>query len=861
MKKHNDPRVLTLLASMMLLTRISAAHAGDYFDPGLLTLMGAQPADIDLSAFSQSGQTPPGRYLVSLYINQVDQGQYTINFVADERGNVQPALTPALLQEIGVNTEGVPALADLPEDEPVPPLPELIEHARTEFDLSRLRLDLSVPQIAMRPDARGAINPELWDHGVPAALLNYSLNGGRNWQFGQSGTGNSEQTNLFASLRGGINLGPWRLRGDMAWTRNTRQQDGQPDDTTQQTTFSNRYLMRDIAPLRSSLIAGETSTAGDVLDSVPFRGVKLNSTDEMLPYSLRGFAPVVEGIAQSNARVTISQNGNVIYQTYVAPGPFIIRDLNQTGQGGDLTITVTEADGTVHTQTQAISSLPVMRRPGSLKYELNAGRYNGGITVGSREAKFISGTATYGLPYDMTLYGGALLAGDYRSMVAGVGSSLGSLGALSADITTSRMQLAPDQGQLKGRSYRVRYAKSMLSTGTSVDLAAYRYSTENYYSFADFNNMGYQLNDDQAPWALSRQRSSVQLRMDQQLNTFGSLFVSASRQDFWGKNQILNTVSAGYNGNYRGISFGLAYSIDRTKGDGNWPENKQLSLNVQVPLSLFSPAAALHSTYASYQVAHNNQGQVQHLAGINGSMADNRLSYSAMQGWSNVPQSNDMSTLNAGYQGSKGNLNAGYSYSDRSRSVNLSGNGSIVAHPEGITLSQTLGDSVAIVSAPGSEGTSLMHGNIRTDSRGYAVMPYLANYQGNNVGLNPSTLPDDVDLAHSNVTVYPTKGAVVMAKFATKVGYQAMITLTQKNGAPVPFGAIAVLDTDSKTDQNSSIIGDAGLVYMSGLPEKGTLSVKWGQDTTRQCRIRYDLKAIAAPSASNPVRSLTARCQ
>ncbi|WP_050310569.1 fimbria/pilus outer membrane usher protein [Yersinia intermedia] len=82
--------------------------------------------------------------------------------------------------------------------------------------------------------------------------------------------------------------------------------------------------------------------------------------------------------------------------------------------------------------------------------------------------------------------------------------------------------------QQQGRSYRLRYAKSLLSTGTAVDLAAYRYSTRHYYSFSDFNNLGYELNDSQVPWALERQRSNFQMRVSQQLGDWGALYLSAS---------------------------------------------------------------------------------------------------------------------------------------------------------------------------------------------------------------------------------------------------------------------------------------------------------------------------------------------
>jgi len=618
-------------------------------------------------------------------------------------------------------------------------------------------------------------------------------------------------------------------------------------------------LQRDIRAWRSEVLAGESSTGSEVFDSIPFRGLKLNSSEEMLPGSLRGFAPVISGIAQTNARITVSQNGNVVYQTYVAPGPFRIDDLYQTGQGGDLTVIITEADGTVRTQTLAFSSLPVMQRPGALKYEFTTGRYNGGITQESREASFGLGTFMYGLPNDITLYGGGLMAQDYASLVAGTGVSLGEWGALSADVTTSSTQLAGQDSRQQGASYRVRYAKSLLSTGTSVDLTAYRYSTRNYYSFADFNNQGYQLNDGQMPWSLERQRSNFQIRVNQQLGSWGALYLSAARNDYWGNDRVNNTVSAGYNGSYRGVSYGLAYSIDRIKGDGSWPENRQLSLNMQVPFSLFSSSSAVSRSYANYQMTQNNQGEVQQQAGISGNAMDERLSYSAMQGWSNG-ESSDNGTLNPGYQGSKGQANLGYSYGGAYRSLNLSANGGAVVHPEGVTLGQMLGSSVAVVSAPSAGNVAVMNGNVRNDSRGYALVPYLSNYQNNSISLNPATLPDNVEMTQSSRNVYPTKGAVVMAKFDTRVGYQALVTL-QRGETSIPFGTVVTAEGGAAGENNTGIVGDAGQVYLSGLAETGRLTAKWGNEASQQCRAAFSFAESAAPSAGNPVRQLTARCE
>ncbi|OMQ21887.1 fimbria/pilus outer membrane usher protein [Serratia oryzae] len=858
--RHTDFTLLPVLAGATLLVSGTPAVARDYFDPGLLSLSGTDAATVDLSTFETSGKTPPGTYTVSLFMNQIDQGQHTLIFKADANGDIQPELTPAFLNKLGVNTKVLPTFAGLAPEAPVKNLATLIPESKIQFDFAQLRLDISIPQVAMQPNAQGAVDPALWDHGVPALLFNYNLNGGRNWQGEQPGMGSNTQTNLFANVQGGANWQAWRLRSNMTYSRNTNNSNDMAALTTQSTQFSNTYLQRDIQPWRSEILLGENSTESDVFDSIPFRGVKLNSSDDMLPTSLRGFAPIISGIAQTNARVTVSQNGNVVYQTYVAPGPFRINDLFQTGQAGDLLLTINESDGTVRTQTLAFSSLPVMRRQGSLKYEVTAGRYNGGITVDSQQANFVLATAIYGLPHDITLYGGTLLAKDYVSAVAGSGFSLGNFGALSADITASSTKLPGQDAHQQGYSYRLRYSKSMLSTGTAVDLTAYRYSTRNYYSFSDFNNLGFQLSDGQVPWALERQRSNFQVRLSQQLDSWGSLYLSASRNDFWGNNKVMNTVSAGYNGSYRGVSYGLAYSIDRLKGDGSWPENRQLSLNMQVPLNMFTASPAARNAYASYQMTHDNHGQVQQQTGINGSALDSRISYSAMQGWSNGQNSNN-STLNAGYQGSKGSASMGYSYSRQNRSLNMSGNGGIVVHPQGVTLSQMLGNSLAIVSAPGAKGTSVMNGNIQTDNRGYAVVPYLSNYQLNNVSLNPATLPDNVDVNQSSLNVYPTKGAVVMVNFATHVGYQVLMTLLQANNTPVPFGALVTIENKTAQEPNTGIVGEAGQVYLSGLSEQGKLKVTWGKETDQQCLAAFNLAKVAAPSVNNPVRVLTIVCQ
>ena len=281
----------------------NSAWATDYFDPELLAL-GTGTSDVDLSAFANPGGVVEGDYLVNIFINQRMAMSRTIPFRKNAQGKVVAELTPALLNDLGVNVDHLPAFKDLPKDKPVKDLAELIPQSSVKLDIARLRLDISIPQVAMQPGKNSRMDPELWDDGIPALLFNYSLSAGRTEQ--NINNDSRHMNNLFANVQTGANLGAWRLRSTI--THNYSDQNGGRNGQsrhTDDTRFSNTYLMRDIRAWRSHLTIGESSTGSEVLDGVPFRGVQLQSSEQMLPARLRGFAPQITGIANSNARMAM----------------------------------------------------------------------------------------------------------------------------------------------------------------------------------------------------------------------------------------------------------------------------------------------------------------------------------------------------------------------------------------------------------------------------------------------------------------------------------------------------------------------------------------------------------------------------
>lgn len=329
--------------------------------------------------------------------------------------------------------------------------------------------------------------------------------------------------------------------------------------------------------------AGESYTPSDVFDSLGFRGVQIASDDNMLPDSLKGFAPTVRGIAKSNARVTIKQNGYVIYQTYVSPGAFAINDLYPTSSSGDLQVTVKESDGSENTFTVPYSAVPLLQREGRLKYALTAGKYRS-TNDDQDEVNFAQGTAIYGLPHGFTLYGGSQVSNDYHAFALGAGLNMGDFGAISADITQANSTLA-DGSQHDGQSVRFLYAKALNDLGTNFQLLGYRYSTEGFYTLDEttYKNMSGYTGDnewkdedhdgkqDKPVWTdyydlYYTKKGKAQLNISQQVGKIGSIFVTGSEQTYWHTDEKDRMLQVGYNGSWNGISYSLTWNYDKSPG-------------------------------------------------------------------------------------------------------------------------------------------------------------------------------------------------------------------------------------------------------------------------------------------------------
>ncbi|EAV2596663.1 pilin outer membrane usher protein SafC [Salmonella enterica] len=809
--------------------------------------------DVDISLLEEGVQLP-GIYQVDIVINGkiIDAGEIPFHLEKNSVGKpfLQACLTREQVRRYGIKAANYPALFQASnslsrECAHISAIPQATE----SFQFSRRQLLLSIPQVALIPHYSGIAPRETWNDGIPAFLMNYQA--GYTQSTYQRGTLSSNNLNL--QLEPGVNSGAWRLRNLTTWQKFGSQK-GQ-----WQTSYT--YAERGLYGIKSHLTLGERFTPSDIFDSIPFRGAMLETDDAMIPYNQREFAPIVQGVAQTQARIEVKQNGYVIYSTTVAPGPFSLAELPATTSGGDLQVTVFESDGRRQIFTVPYNTPAIALRQGFLKYNVMAGQYR---PSESEVDRAIIGQATlmYGLPWNLTTYGGAQWAERYQAGQLGMGVSLGNIGALSIDSTLSHGKKWNENAQY-GKTWRLRYSKSFESTNTGVALAGYQYSSSGYNSLSDVidtyhtgNHVFYSgdFKDEQnfyGSWFngnTHRRKSRVSLTISQPLGRWGGIYLGATRETFWGNLRDQNEFSARYTSP---MISGIYWSVSLAQRKWNYPlinisgENKTdrtIDFWISIPLNRNTE----HDIHMNYQMQRNSVKQKVQSIGINGYAFDRQLYWDINEqlAKTSYTQSNqDSGNFNLKWNGTYGTLNGGYGYSKWDRHMSAGVEGGVIIHQNGITLGHKLGKTTALIEVPGGSNISVMGGEgVKTDFRGYTTLSYLVPYQDNTIRLDPVTFPRDVSIQKTDVKVIPTEGAVVPAVFSSRVGARAVITLIRLNGKPVPFGAVTSIVDQAESINNTGIVGEDGEVYMTGLPTKGKIKVQWGKGLRYNCYSSFYLK-------------------
>ena len=769
--------------------------------------------NIDLSRFSQAGYIMPGRYNLGLRLNDHNIGEGDIVFreVDDKESSekiVQACLTEAQVSLLGLKEEALSKITFDGEGECADF--SALEGLTLRGDLSTSSLFISVPQAWLEYQDTTWLPPSRWEDGIPGVMLDYNAS----VSSVRPVNGNESQS---ASASGtlGANAGPWRLRGD--WQGDYNRISGNTTSSTQGFDWSRFYAFRAIPSLMAKLTLGEDYLSSDLFDSWRFTGASLVSDESQLPPKLRGYAPEVSGIARTNAKVTISQQGRVIYETTVAAGPFRIQELN-SAVSGQLDVRVEEQDGSIQTFQVTTATVPYLTRPGQVRYKLAAGR-SSDYTHHVEGPAFGTAEISWGVSNSWSLYGGGIISGDYNSVALGIGRDLYQLGALSADITQSMASL-PGEDLLQGRSYRVSYSKRFDEINSNLTFAGYRFSERDYLTMSEYLDARYHggsRGNSKELYTVTASKSFTDLRL--------SAYLSWSHQTYWNKpesDRYNLSVSRYFElGNWRNLSASL--SVSRSENDGRKDDAAWLTMSI--PLSQGS--LSYNGNWSNGRFSQS-AGWLQRL--------DNGDNYRISAG-THSGNGESMTTQASGLYSHKGDIsdvtaNIGWQQNAYT-SVGLSASGGMTATAKGAALhgSSSRGGTRMLVSTEGVKGVPIGR-NGETNMFGIAVQPSLPSYYRSTTNVDVNRLPDDIEMSGSPVAEAAlTEGAIGYRHFDVLKGAKIIAILALANGTHPPFGS----SVRNAKGRELGMVSDSGLAWISGVNPGDELTVVWGDQS--ECHV------------------------
>lgn len=809
------------------------------FDQTLLKDSGISPQL--LKQLSEGQQIVAGLYRLDLYLNQQLIERTQIQYKANKNNQLSPCFTVEQLSKTNIVIDGLEP--DQIKEQCIF-LEDYIPDAKFEFDFNKLKLNLVIPNLYVKQQPRGYFNPQDWDAGSSIGFINYMGNYYFN-QYDISGK-TQQQSSTYIALNGGINFGQWQFRQQSSFNLNQ-----------QSSSWNNikSYVKKPLQQIQSELAIGQLNTSGRYFSGLNYVGINLRSDERMLPESMRGYAPVVQGIAKTTARVSIQQNNNEIYQTTVAPGPFRIEDLYPTSLNGDLNVYIYEADGSVGYFKVPFSAVPDSLRQGAYQYDFNLGKTH----EYSEDAYFASLDTQYGLNNAITLNSGLRLANDYQAAVLGTAFSH-YFGAIGADFTFTNAKLY-EQAYQSGWMFNTSYSKTFAPTQTTIALAGYHFSSSGYQDLSDvLNYKSIKKNDLQnAPQSntlINQEKSRIVLSINQNMDQWGSLYVSSSLHHYRNQKTRDFQLQFGYGKLFKN---GVSLNVSIVKQQSSPAENVQIATdqefrinptqanqNTQYAVSLTFPLNQKSKRINDLTLNYSNNISNTYQATISGLLSEQQELYYNLG--LNYDDASHQKTLNFGtqkrfaYANIGLNASAGENYWQGSANIQ----GAMAIHRGGITLGHYLSDTFALIEAPGAKGAQVLNAqNTKIDRFGFALVPSLSPYRFNSLVINPIGSSAQVEFEENDRKVVPYAGATLKVKFNTKKGYAMLLHATPESGETLPLGA-DVFDEDLS---NVGVVGQNNQIYIRSEKSVGSLMVKWGEQNQEHCQIDYHLtkEQLTAP--------------
>lgn len=768
--------------------------------------LGVDGRSVDLEQINNEQQLP-GNYYVDVFVNNKLMDSLYLDFNIRGNSKLSPCLTELKLLEYGFTKNAIEKIKSKNNNECLDI--NKIDHASVSYSINNQIVNIEVPQIYILNRTRSDMAPvHLWNDGINTFSMNYKINNN------YTHTRNDDYNYSYLQLNPKITYGAWRVNAQYNWAR----------QKNENSHWENVYtsVERGFPEYKNRLTLGDSYTVGTVFDSLPFRGGMLATDSNMYSSEEKNFSPQIRGIASSTSTVEVKQNGYIIYSTTVPAGEFNLADIPLGISGGDLDVTVDGADGTKQTFIVPYNKPAVAVKEGFLDYSLMAGEYrpSGRKPKDPNVAQF---TAIYGLPWNLTVYGGFQGAKHYNSGSLGLGANLGAVGAVSFSGTISNATLN-NASRETGEAWKLQYSKILDSTNTMLTVSSYQYATSNYNELTDTLN-SYSYDD----YIQNKKKSRLSVSLSQSLMEYGNISLLGSRDNYYDSpSQDFYSINYGTAISNVYLSMGAAKRY-LTKINGVETSENTFSLQVSMPLDkLFG-----NDTRFRYQMFSQGNYSNSNLVGLNGTGYNQQLSWDINQRY-DTKNYNNSSSVYLGWKDTYGNSTLNYTYSKDIQNTAVSFSGAALVTKDNLVFSQPISETSALVMAPNANGSKVIgFPGVKTDYSGYTLQPNLNPYYVNTISIDPVTLPDNVELPQTDVKVIPTQGAIVDARFKTRKGNKLLVQLS--SNLDIPFGAVARFKDQQ---QMAGLVDENKQVFIIGAPEKSKVIISW---KGHECSFNYDV--------------------
>lgn len=802
-----------------------------FSDQALKDIFGDRVASFDFAKVQS--ETEVGRRFYDIFVNGTYLIRQQVELYRKDNGSIDIKIPAQVLFIQQLRFDELPDLSNKMPMDLIDNLPELIPGAEVRFDTLKARAEITVPQSWYKNSGlQGDIVPyQRWTYGIPALAVNYRANADiRHYD--------SEITRHgYLDFDGRFNFNEWRIVADGSFSYDEDQQGSQTDFDR-----GNLYVTRVFGSSKTRFRAGEIYTQSFYMDSVPLLGVEFYDDEMMLSSIERSYTPVVSGIAQSPARVTVRQFGRVVFERNVPAGPFSFEDLPGLSTGTDLEVTITEQNGQIREFTVPYVSTPLLLRAGRLHFNVAAGRWKDNHDYGNGENPFVMTAGVgYGLPFDASIFAGTQISENYRAGTIGAAVNLGRPGAFSLQFDHSAYDLTRYEDTDSGSRFRVQWSNRITAIGSYLSASWRHYLSGRYLSLAEtLTRRGSE------SWFYSNYDGSlkdeVSLAFTQPFGRFGSVSLSGSWYEY-DDDRLRQNVSASYTTNWRGATLTLSLQHYRNKLGAGYDEKDTICfLNVSVPLSLFAGyKAASHSI--NLGVRRNNDGHYETTEGVSGTFGENnRWNYSVS---ASQYQDSDSYYASIGKEAEYGRFSLSASHDDYSTSYTGSLDGSIIATKDGIYPARTLNGASALLTIPNAPKARPDQFTVSSRIGDKVLVTGLNNYRINEVAINPNTIPPNVSMPVYIKRMVPADDAILEIPFETMIGWQFVPELRYRDGSRLPFGTTVRIVGNEILTGMDTVLNIRARAYFPAAPAKGVIEAIWEENNVRKtCWAPYNIEDL-----------------